>query len=75
MLHSKQGRFFRLVCHLLKYFLLASAGFTIATIISHVLLDSTISSLLMSLIPLFGRVAIVIGCLLALAIVFESIRY
>lgn len=74
MLHSNQGRFFQLVCHLLKYFFLALAGFAIACIISHILLGSTLSNVLMSCIPLLGRVAAIISCLLALAVVFESIR-
>ncbi|MEX0270121.1 hypothetical protein AB3R30_13330 [Leptolyngbyaceae cyanobacterium UHCC 1019] len=75
MLNSNQGRFFQLICQFLKYFFLAVVGFTVASILSHVLLGSLLSSFLLSCIPLFGRIAVIISCLLAITIIFESIRY
>ncbi len=74
MMPSNQGRLFRWLCHLLKYFLLSLVGFTIACILSITLLNAALPPLV-GLLPFIGQFAILISCLLALAVVLESARH
>lgn len=75
MPHKNYGLLFRAVCQLFKYFFLFTIGFAIACLLSSVLFGSPIASRLIELLfPWLWRSAILLTCLLTLAIILESIR-
>lgn len=71
---NHQNLLFNWACKILKYFMLALLGFAIAYVISHVLGVGLIMQLLLSPIlwTLISRVAVVIFCLFAIAMIYES---
>jgi hypothetical protein len=76
MLEIHQSRLFRAATWLLKHFLLAVFGFSIAMVLATTLGASQITWAILYLIgPWLLRSAIVVGCVMGVAIIMESIRH
>jgi hypothetical protein len=73
--YNRYGSLLRLASRMLKYYLLAVAGFTIACLLSVVLgIPNVATQLVFLLGRLVWRMAIMIVCSMAIAVLIESIR-
>ncbi|NMG06140.1 hypothetical protein [Brasilonema sp. UFV-L1] len=75
MITKQDSRLIRLVSRLLKYFLLMLFGFAVAYVMS---VSFGASHIVVMLLPIVGdlywRLGILLLCLMAIAIIFESLR-
>ncbi|NJM72462.1 MAG: hypothetical protein HC862_21125 [Scytonema sp. RU_4_4] len=75
MRSNQDSRLFILVSHCLKYFLLALVGFAIAYVISMTFGAAHIALMLLQFVFASGwRLGLILFCLIAITVIFESFR-
>ncbi|GAB1542925.1 hypothetical protein NUACC21_55990 [Scytonema sp. NUACC21] len=75
MKSGQDSRLLQLVCHFLKYFLLALFGFAIAYVLSITFGIGSFSILVIEFVTFcISRLGLLLLCLMATTVVFESLR-
>jgi membrane protein YqaA with SNARE-associated domain len=76
MIGTQHSPFFRLASRLLKYFLLAVFGFVLACILPGTFGAVPIALLIWQFMgPWLLRLAVVVGCVITVAVIIESLRH
>ncbi|WP_414588040.1 hypothetical protein [Scytonema sp. PCC 10023] len=74
MNRNQGSRLFRLASRLLKYFLLALFGLAIAYVVSITFGVVNIALILPLVFDWVGRLGLILFCLIAITVIFESLR-
>lgn len=71
---NQDSRLFKLACRFLKYFLLALFGLAIAYVVSITFGVVNIAVILPLVFDWVGRLGLILFCLIAITVIFESLR-